>query len=118
MLKKLSLLLVLLFPFFMNAQDVTATVKVPANASPGNDITIEITINKGEVNGFMKYFQPIPEGYSTNEVDSKTGSFTFADNGAKIIWISPPAAPQFVVVYKITVPSNATGSFPVGGKLS
>ncbi len=119
MLKKLNiLLLILTASMAVSAQDITATVKTVSSAAPGKDFTVEITVNKAGVSGFMKYFQDLPANYSATDIDSKGGNFTFADNGAKIIWISPPGTDQFVITYKINVPAGATGSISVGGKFS
>ena len=119
MLKKLHLLLLILTASLAaTAQDISATVKTVSSAAPGKDFTVEITVNKAGVSGFMKYFQELPANYSATDIDSKGGNFTFADNGAKIIWISPPSTDQFVITYKITVPAGASGSISVGGKFS
>ncbi|MCW3086558.1 MAG: hypothetical protein JWP12_3924 [Bacteroidetes bacterium] len=119
MLKKLNmLLLILTASLAASAQDITATVKTVSSAAPGKDFTVEITVNKAGVSGFMKYFQELPANYTATDIDSKGGNFTFADNGAKIIWISPPSTDQFVITYKITVPAGASGTLSIGGKFS
>jgi len=118
MSKKLSLLLLVLISLSGYAQDVTATVKVPNSVAPGKDLTVEVSVNKPGVSGFMKYFQDLPANYTAADIDSKGGNFTNADNGAKIIWISPPSADQFTMTYKISVPQGASGSISVGGKFS
>jgi len=118
MLKQISLLLFVFVSAVTFGQDITATVKTVSSATPGKDFTVEITINKPGVNGFMKYFQDLPVGYVATDIDSKGGNFTFADNGAKVIWISPPSVDQFILSYKITVPTDAVGSIGIGGKIS
>lgn len=112
------------FTFFLfaitivSAQELSATLKLPATADPNSEFIIEITINRGQVNGFMKFFQPLPEGFTASEIDSKGGSFTFAENGAKIVWISPPGELTYTVSYKVKVPASANGIQTFGGKLS
>jgi cell division septation protein DedD len=117
-LKKLIPFLFILLSLSGYGQDITASVKTVANAEPGKEFIVEITVNKSGVTGFIKYFQEIPASYSASDVDSKGGAFTFADNGAKIIWISPPVDDQFVMTYKILVPPGASGTISVGGKFS
>lgn len=118
MLKQFALLLFVFTSAIVSGQDITATVKTVNAAAPGKEFTVEILVNKPGVNGFMKYFQDLPLGYVATDVDSKGGNFTFADNGAKVIWISPPNVDQFTLIYKIAVPADAVGSISIGGKIS
>lgn len=99
-------------------QDITATIKTVNSVAPGKEMTIEINVNKPGVEGFIKYFQELPTGFTASDIDSKGGSFTNADNGAKIIWVSPPTADQFVISYKLAVPAGASGTVSLGGKFS
>ena len=66
----------------------------------------------------MKFFQPLPEGFTASDIDSKGGSFTFAENGAKIVWIAPPGELIYTISYKVKVPATANGAKTFGGKLS
>lgn len=118
MLKRFSALLLVLLSCAGYAQDMSATVKTVDAVAPGKDFTVEVSINRAGISGFMKYFQDLPANYTAADIDSKGGNFSFADNGAKIIWLSPPAADQFTISYKVSVPAGATGTLSIGGKLS
>lgn len=100
------------------AQDITATQKIPKTAMPGTEFTVETTIYKAGVTGFMKFFQEIPEGFTATEIESKAGAFTFADGGAKIVWISPPSDEVFTISYKVTVNGGVSGLKAFPGKIS
>lgn len=100
------------------AQEITASQKIPASALPGTDFTVETTINKGTATGFMKFFQEIPAGFTAADIESKGGSFTFADGGAKVVWISPPSDPIFTISYKVTVAGGISGLQSMPGKIS
>ena len=102
----------------MFGQDITASQKIPTNALPGTDFIVETTINKGKIRDFMKFFQEIPEGLIATEVESQTGTFTFADGGAKIVWISPPMDETFKISYKITVNGGVSGTKSLPAKIS
>jgi hypothetical protein len=118
MIRNLSLLLLVLVRIPLYGQELSANIKVANNVAPGKDLVVELTVTKPGVTGFVKYFQEIPAGYSAADIDSKGGSFTFADNGAKIIWITPPSDDQYVMTYKIGIPASATGTLNVGGKFA
>lgn len=113
-----SLIVLLLICNGLKAQELTATQNFPSNVYPGKDFTIEITINKGSLTGFMKFAQELPEGYTATVIESKSGSFTYADNAAKVVWINPPSDASFTISYKVSVPANATGSVNLTGKVS
>lgn len=100
------------------AQNITATQKVPVSAMPGTDFIIETTINKGNSKDFMKFFQEIPEGFTATEIESKNGTFSFADGGAKIVWIYPPNDETFTVIYKVTVDAGVSGLKAFPAKIS
>jgi cell division septation protein DedD len=100
------------------AQDLTASQTFPSSVAAGSSFTVEININRGSINGFMKFFQELPAGFVATEIDSKGGSFSFADNGAKVVWIAPPNEPTYTVSYKVTVPADASGTKNITAKFS
>ncbi len=102
----------------LSAQDINAIQKLPMNALPGTDFVVETVINKGKSNGFMKFFQEIPEGLTATEIESQTGAFTFADGGAKIVWITPPTEETFTISYKVTVNGGVSGLKALPAKIS
>lgn len=104
--------------FFASGQELSATLKTSANAAPGKDLIVELVVVKPGVNGFTKYFQELPTGFTATNINSEGGEFTYADNGAKIIWITPPSSDQFTMSYKIAVPATASGSLTLGGKFA
>jgi hypothetical protein len=118
MIKHFVLCFLILVTVGAFAQDLTATQSVPASAAPGSSFTVEININRGSINGFMKFFQELPPGFTATEIDSKGGSFSFADNGAKVVWIAPPNEATYTVSYKVTVPVDASGPQVFNAKFS
>lgn len=111
----------ILFFFLTNrlfGQEITASQKIPTSALPGTNFIVETTINKGKIRDFMKFFQEIPEGLTATEIESQTGTFTFADGGAKIVWISPPMDETFTISYKITVNGGVSGTKSLPAKIS
>lgn len=108
----------LLFLSTSLSAQITGTQKIPANALPGTDFMVETTINKGSSKDFMKFFQEIPDGLVATEMESQGGAFTFADGGAKIIWINPPTEETFTVKYKVTVNGGVSGTKNLPAKIS
>ncbi len=99
------------------AQYLTAKQKIPSGLVSGTSFIVNVTIDKGKLNGILKYSQPLPKGFTASNIDCKNGNFAFEDNTAKIIWLKPPSETSYTISYQITVPKNASGSKSFGGKI-
>ncbi len=75
------------------------------NLAQNTDLTVEVKINKGAISNFSKFQIDFPAGVTVTEGDSKTGSFTFENNRAKIVWVSIPTEPEFVISMKLNTGS-------------
>lgn len=98
--------------------DLTITPNIPAQVEPGSEFTFELKIFKGNISGFAKVQQDLPEGFTATEMDSKGASFTFSENKVKLIWMSLPAEEEFTVTFKVNVGPNVSGMKTIGGKFS
>lgn len=98
--------------------DVTATQNLPSNIKSGEEVVVEITINKDGVGGFAKVQQTLPQGFVAEVVDSKGATFSFKDNIVKFIWMALPSENEFKVTYKLKTTESTTGDFTIGGKFS
>ncbi len=87
---------------------VTVSQSVPTDMMPGNDYTVELTINKGNIGGFAKLQQELPQGCTATPVESKSASFSMSGNAVKFIWTSLPSDAEFKISYKISVSGKAT----------
>lgn len=118
MIKPLILSFLMFVSFQVVGQELTATQNFPSSVVAGSEFTVEISINRGGITGFMKFYQELPLGFTATEIDSKGGSFTFADNGAKVVWIAPPNEATYTISYKVAVPVDASGSKTLTAKFS
>jgi hypothetical protein len=113
----LNLLGLLIFELFYG-ENVTVIQKTPAAMEVGTSDTISVKITKGELTGFAKLQQDIPDGFKAEMINSKSGTFSVKDNVLKIIWISLPADETFEVTYLLTAVSPKDGSYELSGKFS
>lgn len=102
---------------FNTYAQLTAFQKAPATAVPGASVIVKLSINRGAVDGFMKFSQALPVGYTALEIDSKNGDFRFENNETKIIWLKAPKEKAYTVSYKIKVPEGASGVITLTGKI-
>ncbi len=113
----LNLLGLLIFELFYG-ENVTVLQKTPAKMEVGTSDTISVEITKGDLTGFAKLQQDIPEGFKAEMINSKSGTFSVKDDVLKIIWISLPAEETFEVTYLLTAVSPQAGSYELAGKFS
>lgn len=110
-MKKALTILGLLFSGLSFSQ-ITITSNLPSTISAGSSVEAEVKINKGAVGNFAKYQMDVPPGYIVTAGDVKGGNFTFENQRAKIVWVSVPSEPEFMLVLKVQASSNvATGTF-------
>lgn len=118
MLKHFSCILLLLAMRFSFAQELSGTQKIPAEVEAGKSFIIETTINRGRLTGFVIFFQPLPQGATVKEIESKGGTFSSSENGARIIWLAPPAETTYTISFQVTVPKDTSGSETLVAQIS
>lgn len=90
----------------------------PSTMAAGEERRIDITINKGEVDGFAKLQIDIPEGMTATAGETNGASFTFSNQKIKFIWMSLPAEQEFTVNYHLKAAPTASGSKVISGVFS
>lgn len=94
---------------------VSCSRKIPL--SPGNEFTVELNINKGNLSGFAKLLETLPAGFVATAGETKGATFTFTDQKVKFVWVSMPSEPEFKVTYKVASAINPVNQ-PVDGIFS
>lgn len=90
----------------------------PSTMAPGEERRIDVTINKGEVEGFAKLQIDVPEGMTATAGETNGASFTFSNQKIKFIWMSLPTEQEFTVNYHLKAAPTASGSKVVSGVFS
>lgn len=90
----------------------------PATIRPGEERIVEVSINKGDVEGFAKLQLDLPEGFIAEAADTYGASFTFSEQKVKFIWMSLPKEQVFTVSYKLRALPSASGTKVIGGTFS
>lgn len=121
MIKYLILLFNMLFLFaikiFVN-EGVTITPSFPSSVKSGSEFVMEFTIKRNNVEGFAKFQQDLPKGFTAKEDESQGASFSSKGQSVKLVWTSLPDENEFKISYKIKVDESAAGDYPLGGKFS
>ncbi|MFP4025465.1 MAG: hypothetical protein ACLFVR_13155 [Thiohalospira sp.] len=94
--------------------DMTATKQVEA----GNEIIVEVTLNKSDFESFARFQQEIPAGLTPVPVQTANADFSFKDQKVKFIWLKLPADEQITLSYKLEVDQRLKGTFDLKGTFS
>jgi hypothetical protein len=66
-----------------------------------NSYIINLLVFKNNAQKFAKIEETVPVGFTAIKIDSKEGIFVFKDGLAKFLWMNLPAAPYFIVSYRL-----------------
>jgi len=102
---------------FISSQ-VTLDLNMPESAKAGDEFVVEVTINKGDNEGFARYQQELPVGFVAVARQTANGDFKFEDQKVKIQWMKVPFDRTVVISYAIQVAPTVSGSFSFEGKFS
>jgi hypothetical protein len=93
---------------------VTATRTItPVTES---EMLVEVIVKKGEIRGFGKLQETIPQGFTALEKNSNEAIFTTQDRIAKFVWLNLPAAAEIKVVYKLRANERPEGEYTIDGE--
>lgn len=105
-----------LLTFFQS--EVALEINAPESANAGDEFLVEIIINKGDIEGFARFQQDLPVGFTAIPKQTANGNFVFENQKIKIQWMSVPFEQQITISYAIQVAPTVSGDFNFAGKFS
>lgn len=81
-----------------------------------NEMLVEVVVKKGDIRGFGKLQETIPQGFTALEKTSSEAIFTTQDRIAKFVWLNLPAGPDLKVVYKLRANEKPDGEYSIDGE--
>lgn len=98
--------------------DVICKRNVPASIT-SEDFLVEVTIQKGDISGFAKLEESIPQGFTATGVETRNAVFSFVDQKAKFLWMNLPTEREFKVSYRVKASLGVTpASYNIDGLFS
>ena len=94
---------------------VSITSDLPNNIKSGEDVIVTVNVSKAELNGFAKFTQELPVGFTASLIEGSDATFSFKEQKIKFIWVALPAEESFSFSYKISVDAKASGTHSIGG---
>ncbi len=113
----INIVIVLSLNFF-KSEEVKTSLEVPENVQAGQDFTVKLTIDKGNISGFSRFQQNIPAGLKASSLNSANADFSFNDNRVRLMWLMLPKNEKFTLSYKIHVDERLKGKFDIGGSFA
>ncbi len=95
-------------PVSLLASNVRCIRQTPYFIDQGNDMRVNILVNKGSTEKFAKIEEIIPEGYTAEAINPRDAIFTYKDNTVKFLWMNLPPEERFVVNYRLA-PDDGVG---------
>lgn len=109
----------LLMLFGLAGDPVSLSLNMPDSAQSDSEFLVEVTIRKGDIEGFARFQQKLPDGFKAVARQTANGDFSFVDQKVKIQWMKVPYDKELVVSYAIQVdPGIAAGNYSFGGSFS
>jgi hypothetical protein len=79
------------------------------------EIQVSVTIRKGDLRGFGKLQENIPQGSTAIEQDSEGAIFTAQDQVVKFVWLNMPVRGDLKVVYRVRSNALPHGEYSIDG---
>lgn len=96
----------------LTAGQVVAAVRQTPYAGADNHLTVNLVINKDQIDKYAKIEELVPAGFRAENMDSRGGIFTFRNQEVKYIWMNLPPEPIFTVSYKLIPVEPGTAVSP------
>ena len=96
---------------------IWASMDIPKFINPGSEIVVNMSIERGDVEGFVKVEEFFPMGVVIKEVDSYGAEFSYVHNYLTLTWKQIPVEDVIKVKFKMFVPSTLEGKAKVEGKI-
>ena len=105
---------------FLNVlfNDVSIIAVMPDKVIAGDEIIVEFTIDKGNISGFARFQQELPNGFTAIEKVSANGDFRFSNQKVNLTWFNLPYSNEVIISYIVQVAPTISGTFNFGGTFS
>jgi hypothetical protein len=98
--------------------NVSVEMNVPAQVQAGSEFSVNLTLKKGDLDGFSRFQQSLPAGLTAISETSANADFTFGEKRVRLIWLRIPENNEITVSYRVKVDEKLKGTFQLDGRFS
>ncbi len=98
--------------------NVVMDIHAPAEIVAGSTVDVDIELHKGDLSGFARFQQQLPNGVTASPVLPADMNFTFEDNTVKMIWLNLPREEIITVRYRLHINERLSGNLDLNGTFS
>jgi hypothetical protein len=113
----LTLFISTLFSLFSMGQELRISMECQETWPTGKPVPVTLVIERGEADGFARFFQNLPQGFSVVSGETGGADFYWDNNQVNMVWLKLPASKVFSVRYFVTPDASLSGSFKLGGRI-
>lgn len=107
-----------LFGLFNTEDGITLTSNIPTTITAGQEIAVELVLNKGDLDGFARFQLDLPEGLIARQEEENGATFI---NSAGVLtweWLSLPETQEIKIKFRLSASENTEGKKTVTSKFS
>lgn len=109
---------ILIFLFGWLVDPVEITMQAPTEIVAGLPFEVSVTIDKGALDGFARFQQKLPTGFSAELIDAEASIYSFERQTVGFFWLIVPQKEVIVLRYTITTDQNISGTYSIDGIFS
>jgi hypothetical protein len=97
---------------------VNCSRKLPDNILSDSEFLVDVIVNKGDLTGFAKLVETLPQGFTAMEVESEGAIFSFEEQKVSYVWSSMPTQQEFKISYRVKIDPSVEGEKLIEGVFS
>ena len=98
--------------------DVTLKMDAPNEVNAGSEFVVEVIIEKNTIEGFARFQQELPTGFTAESIDNGGADFSFEMQKVKFFWLILPSNEEIKIKYNVKVDNTVSGDFIIKGLFS
>ncbi len=115
-MKIVSFLILFLFSLSTLAQEVKVSVLTQESWPPGKNVPVTVSITKGSLRGFARFYHDLPLGFIIENVYSSGADFFRDNNQVNYVWLDLPEQDIITIQYLARADELLAGSFTITGR--
>lgn len=116
-MKSVIVFILIVLPFSTFAQDNNIRVITQGEWPPGKFVPVKVEIVNAGINGFARFYQDLPRGFTVKRGNTSGADFYWDRNQVNFVWVKLPETDTVRISYLAMADRSLSGSFNLGGKL-